>query len=331
MTTTASRSPFIGTLTDTSHLSSIEGVMAHAGLDYNVTKVNVFSEPILTPDGVTTVQFGSDAGIVGWLDDGQPTPYRTVGARYEILQNRDAFGPAQYLWDEGFITGIEQAGRTHNGQKAYMLARLAEECRLSDKHEKYILFTTTHDGSGAFTARGLMRRLSCANQLPSIFGSRRDVVVRVRHFGKNDRDIAAEVRTALLTSVLPAFAQYEEAMSQPYMHDPMGIDEIERYANNLFPYRPDVVEHIIERGDLRYDELTTGQKRSVTMTLSKRTALHSLATGEGNGDLVGTRAGLFQAAVEWSDYHSSGNRGLRILGGEDARFKRRALDIALSI
>jgi len=305
--------------------------MGKAGLNYHVSKVDVYSEPIITPDGVTTVRFGSDAGIVGWLEDGVPTPYRTVGARYEILQNREAFEPFQYLWDEGFITSIEQAGRTHNGQKAYMLARLSQECRLADRHDPYVLATTTHDGSGAFTVRGILRRFSCANQLPSIFSTRRDSVVRVRHYGRSERDIAGEVKQALLTSILPAFQQYEEVMLQPRMQDELDEAEIARFVHNLFPYRPDIIEHIMERGDLYYDELERGQKRSVTMTTTKRTAVTSLMFGEGNGDLAGTRAGLFQAAVEWSDYHSGGNRAVRILNGEDVAWKRRALNIALSI
>lgn len=330
MTTTTTRSPYIGTLIDTSDQYSIDGVMTKAGLDYNVTKVDVYSEPIITPDGVTTVKFGSDAGIVGWFDE-QPVPYRTVGSRYEILPNREAFGSLQYLWDEGFITNVEQAGRTHNGQKAFMLARLSHECRLVDTHTPYILLTTTHDGSGAFTARGILNRYSCANQLPSIFGTARDVVVRIRHIGKAERDIANEIRTALLTSILPTFSQYEELMSSERMGMEMTPADSQRFVNNLFPYRPDIIEHIIERGALRYDELNTGQKRSVTMADNKRTAVATLLLGPGNEGVAGTRAGLFQAAVEWSDYHSAGNRGLRILNGEDVRFKQRALNIALSI
>lgn len=330
MTTITRRSPYIGTLIDTSDQYSVDGVMAKAGLDYNVTKVDVYSEPIITPEGVTTVQFGSDAGIVGWFDE-KPVPYRTVGSRYEILPNKEAFGPVQYLIDEGFITHVEQAGKTHNGQKAFMLCRLSHEVRMVDRHTPYILLTTTHDGSGAFTARGILNRFNCANQLPSIFGTARDVVVRIRHIGKAERDIAAEIRTALLTSIIPTFQQYEEVMGSPVMADAMTNENDSLFVNNLFPYRPDIVEHIIDRGMLRYDELNTGQKRSVTMTMNKRTALSTLLYGDGNEGVAGTRAGLFQAAVEWADYHSSGNRGVRILNGEDVRFKQRALNIALSI
>lgn len=330
MTTTTGRSPYIGTLIDTSDTSTITEVMDRARLDYDVTKVDVYSEPVITEDGVSTLKFGSDAGIIGWLD-GQPTAYRTVGSRYQIMQNREAFGPLQYLWDEGFITGVEQAGKTHNGQKAYMLARLSHECRLNDKHTPYLLLTTTHDGSGSFTARGILRRYRCANQIPSIFSTARDIAVRIRHFGKAERDIASEIRESLLYSIIPSFGTYEDMLSQPRMNDDMTDVDLERFASNLFPYRPDVIEHILERGDLYYDELERGQKRSVTLTQTKRTAVRSLFTGEGNGDLVGTRAGLFQAAVEWSDYHSGGNRGVRILAGEDVDFKRRAYNVALSL
>lgn len=307
MNTRTTRNVLGRTLVDTSTATSIEEALALADLNYRVEKVELTST-ILTEDGVTTVEFPNDRGIVARRGN-HVEPFRTVGTKYQLIQNSEAFGPLQRLWDEGFITGIEEAGGLAAGQRAFVLARLASESLLADPHQRYLMVTTTHDGSGSVVAQGWAQRLHCANQIPMVLRSaRRGGIVRIPH--TSSATLRLRRMTHALQSAISMLDTYDREMEH-LANVEVGAWGVERFLAELFPTPPNATDRQVN-----------------AVKLKQRTTRNLIEQSPTNENIRGTRAALFQGAIEWSDHYSDGRRAERILKGGDLKFKGRALELA---
>lgn len=328
---TMTRTPFAKHMVDTSDCTSIDGVLTKAGLDFRVEKVPVYTEPLITDDGVTTLRMPNDAAIVAWRD-GVPTPFRTVTSGYGVVQNSEIAEPLSYLWDEGFIERIEQAGHLDGGQRVFLLAKLASECSLSDPHHRYIMLTTTHDGSGAIKAQGWMRRLHCANQVPgAIARGHKRAIFSIRHTRNAAQNVTA-MRTAILSSI-KVMDEYDDTMRQ-LMDTPVTSEQHRFFTEMLLPYKAPVQiklghNNIYTAPGASLSLLPRGERIHVERVERARRTFSALTHSTTVENVAGTLAAYFHAAVEYSDYHVK-NAGERILKGSDIAFKQRALELATS-
>ena len=315
-TATQTRAPFNGYMKDVSEATSVASALSTAGLDFHVHKAPLYA---LTPgeNGVEQIEIEGKAGILRNTADG----YRSLGVaswQYGVIQNDEAFAPIDYLMAEGVIARIVQAGSIGHGQRVFMLAELASECRLSDPHQRMIMFATTHDGTGSFTVRGWLNRLHCTNQIPGIFGRKKaDWIAKVNHTS-NATMYLAGVRGAVLAAV-ETLDQYDEMLAD-LQSRPVDADRREEFVDALFPLRPEL------QAPIRM--LDTGQRRALGMIMEKRYKVHELIDGPHNEGLHGTAAALFHGAVEYSDYFARGDNAARILNGSDVPFKLKALELA---
>jgi len=90
----------------------------------------------------------------------------SVGARYEVVQNREAFDFIDTIVATGEAV-IETAGVLGHGEQVFVTAKLPDYITLSngDAIESYIFITSTHDGSGMITAALTNIRIVCNNTL----------------------------------------------------------------------------------------------------------------------------------------------------------------------
>lgn len=290
-----------GTLTDVSGCATIGCVMDEAGLDWDVTLHEVQYRYAGLGSLVTVPsQYAVARNRV--------TPLGVVGQRYTPIQNRDAFAPLAYLEAEGFIDGYEQAGSLGDGQKVFVIARLAEEMRLHDKHHARILFSTSHDGSGAFSVRAIVNRLFCANQIPNLSRAGASLRISIKHTQ------SAEQRIQQVKHMVMAEMQWIREYEDVYSHlldQPMSVADQAGFVDILapMPYHPDTA--------LR-------QWRAAN---KKQQDIHDRINSHTNRNIAGTWAAAFQGAVEYSDYDARGNNAERILLGRDLEFKRQAWDL----
>ena len=111
-----------------------------AGLDWSVVQ-----EPIYT--GRKELVEGYKANI----RDSDRNPLGVMADRYQVIQNREAFAFTDSLLGEG--VRYEIAGSLLGGRKVWMLARMPHEYIISgERISPYLLFSNTHDGSGAVRA-----------------------------------------------------------------------------------------------------------------------------------------------------------------------------------
>lgn len=124
-----------------------------AGLDWTVEQ-----KPIFLEDG-TPIK-GNYANV----RSSDNKPLGIVGDRYKIVQNTDAFAFTDALLGEG--VRYETAGSLKEGRVIWLLAKMPESFTiLGDKVEPYLVFTNTHDGTGAVKVIMSNVRVVCNNTL----------------------------------------------------------------------------------------------------------------------------------------------------------------------
>jgi len=87
-----------------------------------------------------------------------------VSDSYKVVQNEEAFAFTDALIGEG--VRYETAGSLDEGRKVWLLAKLPERYQLvGEDVEPYIVFTSSHDGSGAIRVAPTPIRVVCQNTL----------------------------------------------------------------------------------------------------------------------------------------------------------------------
>lgn len=133
-------------------LSSKEALTA-AGLDWEVVQEPIFTETEELIEGYKANVRNSDREILGIVTD-----------RYKVIQNEEAFAFTDALLGEG--VRYETAGSLQGGKKVWLLAHMPREYIISGEHiSPYLLFSNTHDGSGAIKVALTPIRVVCNNTL----------------------------------------------------------------------------------------------------------------------------------------------------------------------
>ena len=99
--------------------------------------------------------------------------YGTVGSKYTIVQNRDAFQFFDSIVGEGKAI-YETAGALGQGETVFISAKLPDNIRIGnsdDVIDNYLLLTMSHDGTSAIKALFTPVRVVCANTLSIALGS----------------------------------------------------------------------------------------------------------------------------------------------------------------
>jgi len=123
-----------------------------AGLDWNVVQKDIFTNHGKV-DGYKANVRDTDNQVLGVVTD-----------RYKVIQKVDAFAFTDELLGEG--VRYETAGSLQGGRKVWLLARLPREYIISgERITPYLVFSNTHDGSGAVRVAITPVRVVCNNTL----------------------------------------------------------------------------------------------------------------------------------------------------------------------
>lgn len=124
-----------------------------AGLDWKVLQEPIFTATEDKIKGYKVNIRDSDRKALGVVTD-----------RYKVIQNSEAFAFTDELLGEG--VRYETAGSLQGGKKVWMLARMPHDYIISGEHiSPYLLFSNTHDGSGAIKVALTPIRVVCQNTL----------------------------------------------------------------------------------------------------------------------------------------------------------------------
>lgn len=124
-----------------------------AGLDWDVIQ-----RPVFTQDGTEIKGYRAN---VRMQDD---TILGVVTNRYKVVQNRDAFAFTDELLGNG--VRYETAGSLQGGRKTWILAKMPNRYIINGENIlPYLVFSNTHDGSGAIKIAMTPIRVVCNNTL----------------------------------------------------------------------------------------------------------------------------------------------------------------------
>ena len=221
-----------------------------AGLDWDVVQ-----RPVFTQDGVNVPGYFAnvrqqDGSILG-----------VVTSRYKVVQNRDAFGFTDALLGDG--VRYETAGSLMGGRKTWILAKLPTRYIIQGEQIlPYLVFSNTHDGSGAIKIAMTPIRVVCNNTLNLALDTA-DRSWSIHHTG----DIAAKLEDARETLFMAEDYMNElgkgfEDLSRKRLTDaavdefikellPIADDASETTEKNILRLRKDVATRYFDAPDLQ--------------------------------------------------------------------------------
>lgn len=211
--------------------NSVKEIILQAGLDYEVIK-----EPIYT---------GAGEMIPGQFVTRQKDElvfFGTVGSRYEIIQNADAFAFVDDMLPDGLV--FEKAGQTESGM-VYIIASLDNYDIFGDKMKPYIIFQNSHNGSIPMKAALTTLRMVCQNQFTVAFKHASNVV-KVRHTANANQRMAEAQR------IMHEAINYRLSVNQLAERlNSVKVNSIaaNRIAAELFPYTEKDSKLKVERAE----------------------------------------------------------------------------------
>lgn len=230
-------------------LSSQEALIK-SGLNWEVKQ-----QPILTNEGVIVEGYKanvreSDNKILGVVTD-----------RYKVVQNHEAFAFTDDLLGRGIL--YETAGSLAEGKRVWLLAKLSSSYIISgERLTPYLVFTNSHDGSGAIKVAMTPIRVVCQNTL-NLALSTADRIWTTNHTG----DINAKLESAKETfcraeDYMDALGNEIHKLNKITVNDelvseminellPLPIDATEQQEKNVLKLRDDISLRYYQAPDLK--------------------------------------------------------------------------------
>ena len=252
-----------------------EEALIHAGMDWEVTLKPIYldNEPWELPDKKAVIRTDLD-GASGYLG--------TVGNYYQPVQNHEHFK----FFDEVIGLGdaiYETAGTLWGGRVIWILARLPEYGGLKeDPIAKYILLSSSHDGTRATTMQETPVRVVCWNTLQFAMNQLMGQRYYARHTANSLNAKSARETLDLTEAYFLRFDQQVDRM----LDATMTVIEVEDFIRDLYQFNPDKPEdkqHYLTRS--AYED--TMDVYYTSPTLKK---------------INGTAYGAFNAVTEYLDH-----------------------------
>lgn len=294
-------------VTDEAVMYNDEEFIKVAGLDTENEKI-----PLVTSDDHQEVDYYavrrmSDKKILG-----------TVGARYTILQNKDAFKWFR-PWLETKEAALHTAGSLFGGSRIWVMAKLNRdpmEIVPGDIVEKYLLLSHSHDGSLAVRAGFSGQRVVCWNTLSLAHKSDASKLLRCKH-GKNVLQNLENIRETmdLVNSEFEATAEQYRLLANKEVNQA----DVQKYVKQVFGFGDEKDEDISTRSKNMFEEV-----------------FELIEAGKGN-DLPGVRGTLwacYNGVTEYLSYNAGRNQENRLNSlwfGQNAKMNEQALEIALTM
>ena len=206
-------------------VSSKEALIA-AGLNLEVVQEKLYTKYGDCVPGFYANVRDSDNKVLG-----------VVTNRYKIVQNQEAFAFTDSLLGKG--VKYETAGSLKEGRKTWILARLPKAYRLAeDKVMPYLVFSNSHDGSGAIKVAMTPIRVVCNNTL-NLALQRADRIWTANHTG----NMESKLEDARMTLFMAENYMNELSKEAGKLNKRKVSDaEVEEYIKMLLPIATDATE-----------------------------------------------------------------------------------------
>ncbi len=204
-----------------------------------------------------------------------------VGARYQPIQNREAFTFFDALVGEDEAI-YHTAGVLGKGERIWILAKLPDHIKIGKKDivDKYLLLTNSHDGSSVVRAKLTPIRVVCNNTLSVALSQKSEQEISIRHTASAvDKLEEAHKLLGLTNSLYEQLDGIFNTMALRKISDKQLMD----YVKTLVPENPEA-KHQTRNENIRNSILD----------------LHE--TGLGADLSRGTVWGAYNAVAEYADH-----------------------------
>ncbi len=271
----------LGVITDGAQ--SVDDALRLAQLDWDVVKSDdPVQVPVLTENGVVMVSAPDrymtyrDHPKLGLQGLG------VVGDRYTVIQNREAFDFLNALTHESGAV-FETAGSLRGGTQVFMSMKMPQHITLGggqDTVDLYLVCSTSHDGSKAFTVFITAVRPVCANTVA--MGLQQATQKWYLKHTSNVKGKVQQAREAL--AMVVAYQDEFQREAERLISTAMTERDFARFAERLFPTS---------------DKMSTLQ---IMRTEAARGELTGLWHAPTQQNIAGTRWAAFNAVTEWADW-----------------------------
>lgn len=231
-------------------LNSGEALEA-AGLNWKVVQKKIYTGDRKLIPGYRANVRDSDHRLLGVVSD-----------RYRVVQNEDAFAFTDALLGEG--VRYETTGSLQSGRRVWMLAKLPNEyIILGEQISPYLVFSNTHDGSGAIKVAMTPVRVVCSNTLNLALNTTKRCWSAKHTTNIADRLEEAEETLLFAESYMTALGAEFEELCKVKMSDkkvmesvkellPMKDDMTIQQKKNVRNLQEDLKRRYFDAPDLQY-------------------------------------------------------------------------------
>ena len=185
----------------------------------------------------------------------------TVGNRYEIIQNIEAFDFFDEVIGEGHAQ-YETAGALGDGQTIFITAKLPENLLVNKEDiDKYLLFTMSHDGTSSIKVMFTPIRVVCNNTLSWALKGQGAVTIKHTANARNRLDVAHKI----LGIDKISSQKYAEIFNR-FQAVKISDEELEKFVDKTFNFDYEDIKDLSSRSAnkreaiLEYYEVGAGQE-----------------------------------------------------------------------
>lgn len=203
---------------------TIEEGIKLAGLDWDVCLKDLYTE-----DKIKT-QFK------GVMRSDTNDCLGTVSKGYTPLQNTEAFKFFEPFLESGQAS-LDCAGSFYNGKKVWIMAKINRDDMIlsdTDKVEKYILLSNSHDGGSAVRIGYTPYRVSCSNSLSVAENSNKSQLIRVYH-KKNVYEVVCDIQETM--NIIDQTFKTTEEKYKELMTKEINKEDLKKYVIAVFSKR----------------------------------------------------------------------------------------------
>lgn len=204
--------------------------LSHA--NYEVSMQPVFAVTPAIQEAMEQGSVSTDLILEAFVNNRKATmrmdkckPLGIVSDNYGIVQNADAFQFIDTLCTggSGNTPVIECAGVLGQGERVFITAKFPEQIILDnktdDRVEMYVVFTTSHDGTGAVNCMVTPTRVVCNNTLNFALNHNAGKISLRHTSGINDRlDLTSKENAEFAYRTLHMYEVYKNSLEQSFEH-----------------------------------------------------------------------------------------------------------------
>lgn len=308
------------------YVSDVELSLADAliagDMDYEFSTAPVYAQQ-MDEHGVTSVEIeGKKAVMRRNRRTNEVRAFGPTGDKYVVHDLPEIFTFADGLLSEGAT--VDTVGTLGRGERAFLTLTLPIDIDVNgDRSGLYLTATTGFDGSASTRYDMTPVRIVCANTWVAAHEASKSSI-KFRHTSSL---LGNETRAADALGLAREYADVLTAQQAQLMGISMRYDDVADVLKDLFPFPEGVT------ADANWDDLTAGQKRTVTKVQKERGTVFRLyndspvKAGE-------TAWGVFNAVTEYTDHYLKVRGGAEasataVLDGKFDTLKRNALDLLL--